>query len=104
LTGRTDDVASLNLIAAFNLKLSRVSVGRYVVVGVAHEDQIAELLEAATSIDHDPVVGRRDAGALWDGNGDALVFFAARLTTKARYDFPMDGPVENRSGVRSSIG
>jgi len=102
LAGRTDDVAALNLIASLNLKLFRVRVGGYVVVDVAHEDQIAELLQTIAGINHNAIVGRLDWGALRYGEGDAVVSVAVRLATKASYDFPMHGPVEDRSAIRGS--
>jgi hypothetical protein len=105
LAGRTDHVASLDLIAAPNLKLFRVSVSRYVVIGVAHENQIAEFLKAVASIDDDAIVSRRDWSSLRYGDCDPVVFVAVWLTTKPGYHFPMHRPVEDRSAVRgSSVG
>jgi len=99
LAGRTDGVASLNLIAPLNLKLFGVRVGGYVAVGVAHENEIAELLESITGINYDAIVGRCDWGALRYPDGDAVVSLAVRLGAKARYDFPMHGPVEDWSRI-----
>jgi hypothetical protein len=76
LAGLADEIAALDLIASLDLKLSRVRVGRDVAVVVAHEDEIAEPLEAAASINHDAVVSRPDWGVFRYRDGNAVTSLA----------------------------
>jgi hypothetical protein len=100
LAGATNDVAALDLIAALDRELLGVPVGRDVVVGVAHEREIAERLESAAGVDHHAILGRPDRRVFRDRDCDAAVVQSVALRTEARDDWSVHGPVKDGGRLR----
>src|SRR5262249_15522414 len=96
LAGFPDNFAALDLVASLHVELFRVCIDGDVVVGMAHEREIAETFKSVAGINHHAILGGLDRRVLWYGDIDAVVLLAVELAAEARKDLSLDRPLKDR--------
>ena len=88
------DLAAPHLLAALDLQLAVVGIGRDPAVGVADQHEIAVALQLVAGIDDGAVLGRLHRAPFGHGKVDAVVALAVRLLAEAGDDAAAHRPAE----------